>query len=229
MKNVCFFLLAAIALLTGCKATVEGETNAWKSNVQNIDKLGVKYPNFKTLLQQSLKEAQPLWDAAQKVSGDEPKIQAMKGANAVVRAPYIASLDGFEDKVRGLRDRGADAQRKIKDPTFGASLASQAQNTASSVDNRLRSANPASIAEANVLLEGLSKEIADTRSNLDKALEAVEKAEKDAKQASEDTKKVEEDAKKAEEAKTADVKCGYCGTMNKAGYAKCGNCGAPRE
>lgn len=228
MKNVCFFLLAAIALLTGCKATVEGETNAWKSNVQNIEKLSVKYPNFKTVLQQSLKEAQPLWDAAQKVSGDEAKIQAMKGANGVLRAPYVASLDGFEDKLRGLRDRGADAQRKIKDAT-GAALASQTTNTANSIDSRLRAANPVSPAEASVLLEGLSKEIADTRSILDKALEAVEKAEKDAKKPAGDSSKPSEATKTTETQPVADVKCGYCGTMNKAGYAKCGNCGAPRE
>ncbi len=225
-------LFVALIFVASCSApTPESETKRWESSKTTIEKLGVKYPNFKNVLNQVVTEAEPQWEAALAVSNPEEQVNAMRSANDLLNPPFVRGLENIVDDIEDLKDLTSTAAQ-----TEGANEAdmlaiknaiNEANITLTTVERRLGGTNVTSVTEANVLLDDADKNITTAKERIDKVVSNIkkrvagEKAEERAEEKAAEAKAEEE--KKAEEP----IECGHCGSMNEPGSLKCSGCSAP--
>ncbi|HET6583626.1 MAG TPA: hypothetical protein VFG69_09265, partial [Nannocystaceae bacterium] len=107
-------MTALLLLAGGCKQTVEGETQAWETNVAKVKELAAQYPGFKPALDARLAAAQKIHDEAASL-GDEAKIAKLAAANTELRKDFVGDLDGIDDKIKKLREKRAEAAAKAGD------------------------------------------------------------------------------------------------------------------
>jgi hypothetical protein len=227
MKNLFFILLAVSAFFASCgPATVESETSRWNSNKERIGKLGALYPNFKTVLQSVLSEAETKMKAAEAISKQEDKIKAMGEANTAASPNFIYTLEGISGKIKSLKDAVVSVQQKATDKSDANAAwvaAMSAEGTIRNSEAKLLAAQPTNASEATAVVDAIEDELDASKKRLDDVAKVAAGKAEDNKKSAEEAKKAEEEAKKA----TADVVCAYCKKSWPAGTKECGGCGAP--
>lgn len=100
--------LATLALLTGCKASVEGETENWSQNTAMMANLKTEYSGYEAPLSEIQTQAEAAWKEAEGISDEEKKIEAMVAANDIIDESFaskLSAMPGIIDKVWGIRDK----------------------------------------------------------------------------------------------------------------------------
>lgn len=216
------FLLVVLAM--GCSRSVEGETKAWTRNQQTVKDLMTLYPRMGGALNEQLNKATSAWDAAQSVSGDDAKIEAMANANRLLNSGFVQDLSRFEKEEKDLQALIIDVQTNAKgsdDARSAFVVRDQANATLRqarmSIDNGAISA-----AQATVVMDKVTKDMAAATKNLKKVNDGFKKKETSA-------QKEKAADKAAEKAETAPWTCSYCSKSNPADATECGGCGAGHE
>lgn len=232
MKNIYLFtvLMALATFWSSCGSSVEGETASWKSNQERITRLKANYPGFKGALDAALNDAKTAMESAQSVGDKEAKIKAMSAANDKASPQFVRELDGMDRLMRDIEGKISKTKQAGGDRNDQSAIwdaANRADQAIREAKSKLKSSTAADIASANAITSSVTSNLKSVQSLLDDiAKEAKNKADA-AKKAEDDKKaaaaKADEDAKKA----AAPIKCGACGTENKAGSTKCSQCTAP--
>lgn len=231
MKNL--YVIAAMLLgflAVSCGTSPEAQKNQWNSNQKRLTRLQAEFPNFKAALQAALTDAEAKWTTAEGVSGEEAQIEAMQTANSAASPTFVRDLDGLNKKMEELKDLMTDVQQHIADYGDAAAArtaATEASVTLGQVEGGVRTATAADVNAANAITKSWTTKLESANKRLKKVQETAKKK-KDDKKAAADDKKAATDEKAAAEKEAAQpVKCGGCGTMNKAGALKCSGCTAP--
>ncbi len=234
MKKLFTLFVISIFMLNACGPTLESSNEDWTRNQKAMTQLKTDYVAFTPLIDQKLEEAKKVWDAAQGISNEEEKLDKMVEANQLLSSGAVGNLRKMKDKISSLK-RKKENLMKLNVSSY--KLEDRTQYAFESVKKAIKKAEKVMYmskedfnideapGEINRAFTGLTDaykevEIIIGLINTENNKAALEKQEKE--------QQIQEDNVKEEKAK-ADVKCGYCGTMNKPANTKCSSCGAPIE
>ncbi len=100
-------------LLSACKKTVEGEKSAFDRNVQTLNQMSAKYPNFADVMQQELNKAKQIFDSANSISDEQSRINKMSEANSVFYNGISGKLSRYESNIKNLQSSISNIGSKI--------------------------------------------------------------------------------------------------------------------
>jgi predicted Zn-ribbon and HTH transcriptional regulator len=224
--------LAVVMLLLaplGCKKSVEGEQEAWKSNVAQVKALIATYPGFQPALDQRLTKATELHDAADALDGDA-KIDKLSEANSALMAGWVRDMQGLEEAMKDLRTKRVEAAAHAGDESsrLGAKVAAEDAQKALDRAQKSLESGAKDEASATAVVKAIESDIQTAAKAVESVLKA-DKSKKDDKAAKDEAKEVKEAAAKADaDAKVAPWKCEYCGAENPHDETSCKSCGAPK-
>ena len=141
--------------MLACKPTVEGERREWASNSEAATEFETRWPGFAPVLKGSKAEAEKLMKAADEVSSDEARAEAMQAANKVL-SPLVTRMRSVSTK---LDDLDAAARRldrlkiEAKDKHTVAEVKQAAASVHAEVGKAMADAAPANEPEALRILD----------------------------------------------------------------------------
>jgi hypothetical protein len=224
--------LAIVMLLVagpGCKKSVEGEQQAWKTNVEQVKGLIAQYPGFTPALEQRMTKASELHDAAESLDGDA-KIDKLAEANSTLMAGYVRDLKGLDEAMKDLRTKRVEAASQAGDEStrLGAKVAAEDASKALDRAQKALEAGAKDEASAAAVVKTVKSDIETAAKAVESVLKA-DKSKKDEKAAKTEADDAKAAAAKTEaDAKVAPWKCEYCGAENPHDEASCKSCGAPK-
>lgn len=234
MKKLFTFLLVTLFAINACGPTLESENEGWQKNLDAMTKLKSDFPVFTPLIDKKVEEAKKVWEEAEGISNEDQKLDKMVAANNVLEKGTIGNLRNMKSKISSLKSK-KESMLRMKTPDY--KLESRMDDAKYAVEKALKKADKVlymtsdefsmeeasgKIDQAWVALNDAYKEVEIIIENINKENKSIQDAKKKEEQKIADDKKKEEDAKK-------DVKCEYCGTLNKHDFKKCSSCGAPRD
>ncbi len=217
-------------LLGGCKKSVEGELQAWKSNTEQVTALMAQYPGFKPALEQRVTKANELKNAADGLSGDA-QIEKLSEANSALMSGYVRDLKAIDESMKDLRTKRVEAASQAGDESsrLGAKVAAEDASKALDRAEKALAAGANDEASATAVVKSVKSDIETAAKAVESVLKA-DKNKKDEKAASVEASDAKAAAAKAEaEAKVAPWKCEFCGGENPHDEANCKSCGAPKS
>ncbi|MEN8122560.1 MAG: hypothetical protein ABFS35_19615 [Bacteroidota bacterium] len=231
-----FFVLFIISIfaINSCGPTLESSNEDWKRNQEAITQLKTDFATFTPLIDQKLEEAKKVWDAAQNISNEEEKLDKMVEANKVLSSGTIGNLRNMKSKISGLKNK-KESLMKMKVSSY--QLEDRTQDAFETVKKAIKKAETViymskdefNIDEAPGKLNLAFNGLTDAYREVEIIIDLIdEENNKIAEEKQKKEQQIEEEKVKEEKAK-ADIKCSYCGTMNKAGSTKCSSCGGPFE
>lgn len=226
---VAFIAVVMILFAGGCKKSVEGEQQAWKTNVEQVKGLTATYAGFKPALEQRLTKATELHDAADTLDGDA-KIDKLAEANSTLMAGWVRDLQGLDESMKDLRTKRVEAAAKAGDESSRLAAKVAAEDAQKALDRAQKALETGAADEASAAatIKSVKSDIETAAKAVDSVLKA-DKDKKDEKAANDEAKGAKDAAAKAEaEAKVAPWKCEYCGVENPHDEASCKSCGAPK-
>jgi trimeric autotransporter adhesin len=228
-KTLVAWLAVVMLLLGGCKKSVEGEQQAWKSNVEQVNGLMAQYPAFKPALEQRMAKATELHGAADTLDGDA-KIEKLAEASSTLMAGYVRELAGLDEAMKSLRTKRVEAAAQAGDASsrLGATVAAEDASKALDRAQKALETGAKDEASATAVVKTVKSDIETATKGVEAVLKA-DKSKKDEKAAAGEAKEAKEAADKVEaEAKVAPWKCEFCGGENPHDEANCKSCGAPK-
>lgn len=228
MRKFFLFFLTIFTLIS-CKKTVEGENQAFESNLRQLNELMSEYPQFKPALQQCMNEGKKAMEEARKVSDEKQRIEKMAQANTTLYPISASDLNN----IRNLKDK---LKREISDESDLKKLSRNEQNT---LDRAIDDARDAEKKADRYIMDHKAdnlSEMAGYVANATRELNAayddlnrlknrykkpVENKDKD-----KDKNNNSKDGKDSESNTSKVVKCEYCGKKVDATKEKCESCGA---
>jgi Xaa-Pro aminopeptidase len=148
-------LALSLSSMVACKPTVERESRTWSSNIEAVAEYGTRWPGFEAVLEASKAEAEKLMKAADEISSDEARAEAMQAANKVL-SPLLGKLRSVSTKLDEL-DR---AERRLdrlkvspKQKREVADVREAARRVQAEVEKTMSAAAPATEAEARRILD----------------------------------------------------------------------------
>jgi hypothetical protein len=234
MKKLSTLLIISIFLINACGPTLESSNDNWKDNQAAMVQLKSEFSVFAPLIDQKLEEAKKVWNAAQSISDEEKKLDKMVEANNILSSGAIGNLRNMKREISKLK---SEKEGLMKLNANSYQLEEKATNATRTVKEAIANAEKVLYMNAdeftindapgklNRAFNGLNdayKEVEIVIDLINDANNKVEQEKKDKEQEIQAEKDKEEKAK-------ADIKCGYCGAMNKAGSTKCSSCGAPLD
>jgi uncharacterized phage infection (PIP) family protein YhgE len=229
-KSPIFALIAFLFLAVSCEKTIEGEMKNFDVNIQKLNEVSTKYPNFKNACEILKKDGTKLMEDAKKLGEEKSKIAGMSAANSILSESWVSDLLDIDNKINTIRDLIAKTAQNVKDKndSDAAWLASnQGEEAIRQAKIKLENAVINRPSDAAVIvrtemsnLEAAEKRLNDIVKTAQDKVAAQKQAENDAKTA-EDQKTAEEEKKKAP------VQCKYCKKNSPAGSTQCAHCAAP--
>ncbi|MCF6240828.1 MAG: hypothetical protein L3J74_05725 [Bacteroidales bacterium] len=231
MKRILGFIVISILLINACGPTLESSQKTWNSNLKAIKQLKSEYPVFTPFIDQKLADAKKVWDEVQGISEEEVKLDKMVEANRILSGGSIGNLRNMKSKIKELKREEENILKQQIDSTL-KDKANTARTNARLAIQKAESVLAMSQAEFD--LSSVSSKIDLAYSGLEDAKREVSivagliKEVNDKIQAEKNKKELDIKAQQEKEEKAkADIKCEYCGTMNKFDRTKCKSCGAP--
>jgi len=234
MRKLSILLIISIFTINACGPTLESSNDDWKSNQDAMVQLKSNYPVFTPLIDQKLDEAKTVWEASQGISDEEKKLDKMVEANSILSSGAIGSLRNMKSKISSLKSKKEGLMK----------LSANSYQLEEKASNATRTVKDAIVNAEKVLFMNTDEfTVNDAVGKLDRAFTGLTDAYKEveivinlindannkvAQEKKDKEQKIQVEKEKIEKAK-ADVKCGYCGTMNKAENTKCSSCGAQIE
>jgi ribosomal protein L40E len=228
-RTLVAWIAVVMLLLAGCKKSVEGEQQAWKTNVEQVKALMATYPGFQPALDQRMTKATELHDAADGLDGDA-KIDKLSEANSALMTGWVRDLQGLDEAMKDLRTKRVEAAAQAGDESsrLGAKVAAEDAQKALDRVQKVLESGAKDEASATAVVKSAKSDIETAAKAVDAVLKA-DKSKKDEKAAKEEAKDAKDAAAKAEaEAKAAPWKCEYCGAENPHDATQCSQCAAPK-
>jgi hypothetical protein len=225
-----FTLIAILFLAASCQKTVDGELKNFDANIQKLNEVAIKYPNFKAACESIKKDATDQMEAAKKLGEETSKIEGMSAANKIASEPWIRDLSNLDSKINAIRDMITKAAQSAKDKndSDAAWLASrQGEEAIREAKIKLETAMIYNKSDAAVIVDSVLRNLNEAEKRLAGVVKTAQDKVAAEKQAATDAKDAENQKQAEEEKKKAPIKCGHCGQMSPAGSTQCGKCSAP--
>jgi hypothetical protein len=168
-------VVTSIALV-GCSPSTKNESQYWENHKQSVKEYGTKWPGFKGVLDERMKKAEPIWDAAQKLSDDKAKAQKMQEANETLKG-LVGKLDEVKYKSEGI----VGTVGKINGLKLPKSQASDrrdavdaANKVLSGVESAMQAAAPKTDQEAIAILDEQISKLISGQGAADRALTSLQ-------------------------------------------------------
>jgi len=227
MKRITLLLISLTFLVFSCKRTVEGEKNAFNSNVKDVKSLALDFPSFKSVIDEQVTKAEAAFKESENISNEEQKIAKMAEANSLLTSGFIYDLK----KVKSMK---TDVQSKIgkikgltlkdNDRSFAYEMINQANQTITTTNNMLMM-QVMSIADAEVAAKKGVNELDLSLKNLDKIISSNQTQNNQTNNQNNNQNNQNNNQNNQTTVKT--VKCEYCATENESANSNCKNCAAP--
>ncbi len=150
VRVVCTVVL--LATLSGCKATVEGESKRWQTKVEQLNSHAAAHPNFQAPIEAHIAAAAVQYEGARDRGNDEEVAKAMAEANRTLDEllQLFESIDSRKQEVARLqRDHDLmSLSARIVTP-----LIREADDAVFAVNETLRTATPPTAARAKISLK----------------------------------------------------------------------------
>ena len=234
MKKLSTLLIISIFAINACGPTLESSNENWKSNQDAMVQLKSEFSAFAPLIDQKLEEAKKVWDAAQGISDEEKKLDKMVEANNILSSGAIGNLRNMKSKISSLKSK-KEGLMKLNANSY--QLEEKATNATRTVKEAISnaekvlymSADEFTINDAPGKLEKAFTGLTDAYKEVEIVIDLINDANNKVEQEKKDKEQQIQAEKEKEEKAKADIKCEYCGTLNKAGSTKCSSCGASIE
>ncbi len=155
LRPLALALLLVFTAGVACKATVESEAKRWSSNVAAMKRYSSEYPNFKLAMDTHLVEVTKDYDAANTLSDEEAKAEAMQAANTRL-TQIVGEFSRLERKISEI-NRLKRNRDLLSLPARQATPAIRhAEEVVREAEVRLREAKPQSPLEASALLKSVA-------------------------------------------------------------------------
>ncbi len=232
MRKLFTLFVIGIFAINACGPTLESSNEDWKKNQEAMTQLKSDYAAFTPLIDQKLEEAKKAWDASKNISNEEEKLDKMVEANKILSKGSIGDLRNMKSKISGLKNK-KESLMKMKVSSY--QLEERAQDAFETVKKAINKAEKViymgkddfNIDEAPGKLDMTFTGLTDAYKEVEIIIDLIDK-ENDKITQEKQKKEQQINEEKVKEEK-ADIKCEYCGTMNKAGSTKCSSCGGPIE
>ncbi len=203
----------------GCKRSVEGETRAWERNTAKIRELKLLYPGFEPALNERMRAAEELYNAARQAPEEKTRADRMAAANTHLMSGFVTTLDRIVGVLKRTRQKAVDAAGKGTDEGSRYALkvaVEDAQRAVERVESTLRQG---------------AKDVAAAEAVVSRALSDLETAERSLDRAIANAtprSKTPENTSVPTEKPPPSWKCEFCGNANDAVKRECRSCGAPK-
>lgn len=229
-------LLLSIIVFSACKKTVEGEKNSFDRNVQTLNQMSAKYPNFAEVMQQELSRAKQIFESASSISDEKAKIDKMAEANNVFYNGVSGGLSRYENKVINLQNSIRNIGEKSIDANERQGLRvdlaiNNAQNSINNSNTRLISSKPTDLSSALAIINQSLQEINMQYDNLQRIQSSLNNS-KQAQNKNDSLNNQNQGGNSNVDntPKVVMVKCKYCGqSFDKMAHKTCHGCGATAE
>lgn len=229
-RTLVAWLAVVVLLLGGCKKSVEGELQSWKTNTEQVNALMAQYPGFKPALEQRVVKANELKNEADGLDGDA-KIEKLGAANSALMSGYVRDLKALDEAMKDLRTKRVEAAAQAGDESsrLGAKVAAEDASKALDRAQKALETGAKDEASATAVVKSVKSDI-ETAAKAVEAVLKADKSKKDDKAAKVEATDAKAAATKADaEAKVAPWKCEYCGAENPHDETNCKSCGAPKS
>ena len=158
-----FFTIMLIlsSLLISCAKTEEGQRKKWAYNMERIDILIQKHPNFSDVIREVKSNAEHVFaDALTTPAGDEEKVNKMVEANRILNASFITglkSLDSKSEEARKLYKQIIELSPGESSALIAAISGNNIEQEITNMLETIRGAKPTNIAGANTIVEDAMK------------------------------------------------------------------------
>lgn len=233
-----FFILSFIlsVFIYACGPSVEGESKAWKNNLNALNKIKSEHPVYAKVIEEGIAKAQKVYDAAAKLKDEEAKAEKMEEANNILNTGCVGSLKNMESKINSIDSKIERLKRERRDMgTAEIELSKVVIEEANANVKEARRVMSRSEVEGDPCIEVSSaySNLESSYKDIDRTISNFKRKKRDKKR---DAKKRDTKNKKDDKSSTSTktdtkkeakmVKCEYCGVKNKATKSKCSSCGA---
>jgi hypothetical protein len=154
-------MLILSSLLISCAKTEEGQRKKWAYNMERVDMLIQKHPNFADVIKEVKSNAEHVFaDALTTPAGDEEKVNKMIEANRVLNASFIVGLKSLDSKSEEARKLSREIIELSPGESSALIAAISGNNLEQEITNMLetiRGANPTNVTGANIIVEDAMK------------------------------------------------------------------------
>ena len=234
MRKLFILFVISIFALNACGPTLESSNEDWERNQEAMTKLKADYSAFTPLIDQKLEEATKVWNVSQGISNAEEKLDKMVEANKILSSGAIGNLRNMKSKISGLKSK---KEKLMKMKVSSYQLEERTQDAFETVKKAVKKAEKViymdkddfDIDEASGKLDRVFTGLTDAYREVEIIVDLINKENTEITQEKQKKEQQIEEEKVKEEQAKADIKCSYCGTMNKAENSKCSSCGGPFE
>ena len=173
------FQCAAIAVLalsiTNCGANEEDRVKSWETAQKRAVELKASYPNFAALIDAQNAAAKTAWEAANKETDKEKKVEAMGAATKQLTSltGRLAEVDSKSDSIRSDLKRMNELKILAKDVGKRRDINNDAQVVLSNVHSAVIGATPANMEEASALLTAQIGDLISMQSRVSSAITSM--------------------------------------------------------
>ncbi len=178
MKRATLFvalLCLASFLASGCKPSMKNEIQYWDNAKKDLAEAIAEYPAFKDLLNAKMAEAQKLWDAAEKATGEDEKAKQMKAANEKLNE-LLGQFTQIKTKIKGIEDAisklNAKKLTKVEDITRMKAI-SAARKAIAEVKDLLAKAKPEAEEDAKKITGDAISKLISAQGDIDRAIKSL--------------------------------------------------------
>ncbi|MEM7180361.1 MAG: hypothetical protein AAF518_05585 [Spirochaetota bacterium] len=177
MKKIIPFTIVLVLAMAACKPNAKNEAKYWANNKTELAEAVAKYPKFKTLLDNKLKEAEVIWAAAEKISKAEEKAAKMKEANAKLNE-LLNQFTQIKYKSKGIESSIAKLQRmkisKLRVATRDRAIR-DARNALFQADTKMKTAVFTDEVSAKVVTKDVISGLISAKGALDRSIKSLKK------------------------------------------------------
>ena len=232
MKKIVGLLILGIVLIYACGPTLESSQKSWDNNLKAIEKLKAELPVFTLFIEQKLADAKKAWNEAKSISDEEARLNKMVEANNILSGGTLGNLRNMKNKIAEVKKKEGDILKQNIPDTNLLARADKARLNAQTAVQKAQ--DLLSISQAEFDVNNIASKIDFAYQGLNDAINEIgiiaNLIRDTNNKIKEEKNKKEQEIKAAqqkEEKAKADIKCEYCGTMNKPDRTNCKSCGAP--
>ncbi len=232
MKKLLLLTFVISMFMYACGPSVEGETKAWSSNLEQLSKLKTNYPLYAKVIDEAVAKAKSVHESAAKIKDDDEKADKLREANNILNTGCVGSLKNMKSKISDINGK-IDKLKKVRrgmapsDVTYADIVIKDAKETINDAENvlALKEAAGDPCDKLTSAYDNLEMAYSDLSKSISKLESKKREKSKTSSTVAGDSKTSKTDTKKDDTPKK--IKCGYCGSYNDAKATKCASCGAP--
>lgn len=189
--KILFPFMLFFSLLVACSPSAKNELQYWENNKKAAAEFNTSYPAFKTYIDENLKAATPIAEAAIKLKDEKKKAAELQKANKTIKDGAIGHLNKIKSKKESL-NKTIDKLAKLKLTKDKSKKRKKGMNAASeaiaNVDKALNEAKPENKEGAMTLLKAQVDALISAQNSADSVYRSVKPKKKKKKKQTEKSK-----------------------------------------